>query len=80
MIVPGADLTADGSTRSVGKIIAASQDVVLVLVRLKAALLAAGGQSSLYVAGTNAVLRPECPSWWPESWRAEATELSSARV
>ena len=80
MVVPGADLTADGGTRPVGKVIAVSGDTALVLVRLKAALQAAGGQSSLFVSGSTANILPRCPSWWPEQWRSEAAELSSART
>lgn len=80
LIVPGAELTADGQARSVGKIIAVNGDVALVLVRLKAALQAAGGQAVLFVAGTTAAVKPYCPDWWPEHWKESAAEISSART
>lgn len=78
MVTPGADILEDGSTRSVGKVIAVCKDVALVLVRLKAALQAAGNKSTLLVAGSNAAVSPYIPDWWPEEWRKDAASLSSA--
>ena len=79
-LTPGADIIQDGSTRSVGKIVAVCDDVALVLVRLKAALQSAGGETPLLVAGSNTIVKPWFPPWWPEDWKVEAAQLSAARA
>lgn len=80
LVVAGANLMQDGSTRSVGRVIAVCRDTVLVLVQLKAALQAAAGHSMLLVAGSNTVLQPWCPPWWPTAWKEHAANLSAARA
>ena len=59
------DVVVDGSTKSIGKLRAASGTWGLALLRTEHAAAAARDKRSLILKGTDIVVEAYIPAWWP---------------
>lgn len=57
--------------KAVGTLRVVEQNCALAHVRLQPAMLAMEGKGVLVVEGTDVVVQPLRPSWWPASWGKE---------
>ena len=67
----GAELTASGEKKPVGKVQAVAERFGVAHVRLAPALAAAEAGSQLQAADSDASATPFRPDWWPEKWGKE---------
>ena len=65
-----ADIVDQASAKKVGKVISVDRErgTVLALLRIKPALHAIAGQTTLQVAGSTVVVQPWIPTWWQSDW------------
>ncbi|KAK9838628.1 hypothetical protein WJX74_000189 [Apatococcus lobatus] len=66
----GAELTASGEKKPVGKVIAMAERFGVAHVRLAPALAAADAAEGRLQSGDSSI-RPFRPDWWPEQWGKE---------
>ena len=71
----GAQVTAEGAKRPVGKVTAAAEqgESGLAVLRLDSAAAAIEGSTELLVGGGLRVV-PRVPAWWPAEWMAAAAD------